>query len=103
MSNSNKNHLTKSSFEEMDANMDGKVDLKEFVTACARHNYIIFHYLKVFVATYQQKFSDSFATDWLLSEQIRWNGFALIGTNPLRQICSCRSKSVATDLQRSRL
>ena len=55
ISTSNKDHLTKTSFDEMDANMDGKVDLKEFIRACDRHNYIIFHYLKTFVTTYKSK------------------------------------------------
>ena len=36
----------------MDANMDGKVDLKEFIRACDKHNYIIFQYMKTFVNTY---------------------------------------------------
>ena len=53
----NKDHLTKSSFNEMDANLDGQIDLKEFRRACDRHNYIIFHYLKNFVSTYRQMVS----------------------------------------------
>ena len=43
----------KTSFVEMDANMDGKVDLREFMRACERHDYIIFHYLKTFVNAFQ--------------------------------------------------
>ena len=54
ISTSNKDHLTKSSFIEMDANSDGKVDLKEFIRACDRHNYIIFHYLNNFVTLYNR-------------------------------------------------
>mgnify|MGYP002049053422 CR=1 FL=1 len=44
----NKDHLTKSSFNEMDSNLDGQIDLREFRRACDRHNYIIFKYLKNF-------------------------------------------------------
>ena len=53
----NKDHLTKSSFNEMDSNLDGQIDLREFRRACDRHNYIIFHYLKNFVTTYRQMVS----------------------------------------------
>ena len=52
-----KDHLTKSSFNEMDANLDGQIDLREFRRACDRHNYIIFKYLKNFVSTYRQMVS----------------------------------------------
>ena len=53
----NKDHLTKSSFNEMDSNLDGQIDLREFRRACDRHKYIIFHYLKNFVTTYRQMVS----------------------------------------------
>ena len=55
ISTSNKDHLTKSSFEEIDANKDGQIDLREFKHACDNHNYIIFHYLKSFVDTFNKK------------------------------------------------
>ena len=52
LSTSNKDQLTRGSFDEMDANMDGKVDLREFIRACDKHNYIIFQYMKSFVNMY---------------------------------------------------
>ena len=55
VSMSNQDHLTKLTYEEMDSNKDGKVDLKEFMKACKKHNYIIFQYLKDFVTMHSKK------------------------------------------------
>jgi len=55
VSMSNQDHLTKLTYEEMDSNKDGKVDLKEFIKACKKHDYIIFQYLKDFVTMHSKK------------------------------------------------
>ena len=52
---SNQDHLTKLIYEEMDSNKDGKVDIKEFIKGCKKHNYIIFQYLKDFVTMHSKK------------------------------------------------
>ena len=51
---SNQDHLTKLTYEEMDSNKDGKVDLKELLKAFKKHDYIIFQYLKDFVTMYSK-------------------------------------------------
>ena len=38
----------------MDSNKDGKVDIKEFIKACKKHNYIILQYLKDFVTLHSK-------------------------------------------------
>ena len=55
VSMSNQNHLRKLTYEEMDSNKDGKVDLKEFIKACKKSNYIIMQYLKEFVTKHSKK------------------------------------------------
>ena len=52
---SNKDHLMRITYEEMDSSKDGQVDLEEFKAACKKHNYIIFQYLKDFVTLYSKK------------------------------------------------